>query len=117
MKLAPIRTEIAYQEALCEIDRLMDAEFGTEDGDRLDILTTLVEVYEQKQYPMDLPDPVEAIKFSMEQLGLVPSDLTPMIGHKNRVYDILNKKRNLTLPMIRKIHTGLGIPAECLIKA
>ena len=85
-------------------------------GERLDVLTTLVEAYESKHYPMDLPDPVEAIKFEMERRGLTVKDLEPMIGKSNRVYEILNHKRSLTLKMIWKLHEELGIPAESLIK-
>jgi len=80
------------------------------------VLVTLVEAYERKYYPLDLPDPVEAIKFEMEQKGLTVKDLEPMIGKSNRVYEILNRKRSLTLKMIWKLHQGLGIPAELLIK-
>lgn len=85
-------------------------------GDRLDVLVTLVEAYETKHYPMELPDPVEAIKFTMEQKGLTVKDLEPMIGRSNRVYEILNRTRPLTLKMIWRLHNGLGIPAECLIR-
>jgi HTH-type transcriptional regulator/antitoxin HigA len=85
-------------------------------GERLDVLTTLVEAYEAKHYPMELPDPVEAIKFEMERRGLTIKDLEPMIGKSNRVYEILNHKRSLTLKMIWKLHKELGIPAESLIK-
>jgi len=86
------------------------------EGEKLDILVTLVEAYEAKHFPMDLPDPVEAIKFEMERKGLTVKDLEPMIGKSNRVYEILNHKRSLTLKMIWKLHEGLGIPAESLIK-
>ena len=116
MDIKPIRTENDYKNALKEIDTLMSAEFGTEEGDRLDILVTLVEAYENKHYPIDLPDPVEAIKFRMEQSGLSVKDLEPMIGKSNRVYEVLNHTRPLTLAMIRRLHAGLGIPVESLIK-
>jgi len=89
---------------------------GTPEGERLDVLVTLVEAYEKKHFPLDLPDPVEAIKFRMEQMGLTPKDLAPMIGRMNRVYEILNHKRPLTVKMIWRLHKGLGIPAESLIK-
>ncbi len=89
---------------------------GTTEGDRLDVLATLVQAYEARHYPVDLPDPIEAIKFRMEQSGFSVKDLEPMIGRRNRVYEILNRKRALTLPMIRKLHRDLGIPAESLIK-
>jgi len=94
----------------------MDAELDSPEGERLDELTTLVEAYEARHYPMELPDPVEAIKFEMERGGLTVKDLEPMIGKSNRVYEILNHKRSLTLKMIWKLHEELGIPAESLIK-
>ena len=86
-----------------------------EDADRFDILVTLIQAYEEKHYPMLPPDPIDAIKFRMEQSGLVIKDLEPMIGRSNRVYEVLNRKRALTLPMIRRLHKGLGIPAEVLV--
>jgi len=95
----------------------MGAAPDTPDGDKLDVMVTLIEAYEAKHFPMDLPDPVEAIKFEMERKGLTVKDLEPMIGKSNRVYEILNRKRSLTLPMIWKLHKGLGIPAEALIKS
>ncbi|WP_175214129.1 helix-turn-helix domain-containing protein [Achromobacter aegrifaciens] len=118
MEIRPVHTEADYKSALKEISRLMesDPELGTPDGDRLDVLATLVQAYEMKHYPVDLPDPVEAIKFRMEQGGLTPKDLEPMIGKRNRVYEVLNRKRGLTLPMIWRLHTELGIPAESLIQ-
>ncbi|WP_420177874.1 helix-turn-helix domain-containing protein [Kerstersia gyiorum] len=118
MDIRPIRNDDDHKAALKEIVRLMESEpdIGTPDGDRLDVLATLVQAYEAKNFPMDLPDPVEAIKFRMEQAGLSAKDLEPMIGQRNRVYEVLNRKRALTLPMIRKLHKGLGIPAENLIK-
>lgn len=118
MNIRPIRTEADYRATLKEISQLVecDPEIGTPDGDRLDVLTTLVQAYERKHFPIDLPDPVEAIKFRMEQAGLTPKDLEPMIGRRNRVYEILNRKRSLTLPMIWKLHKELGIPAENLIQ-
>ena len=88
----------------------------TLDGEKLDVLVTLIEAYERKHFPLDLPDPVEAIKFEMEQKGLTVKDLEPMIGKSNRVYEVLNRKRSLTLKMIWKLHQELGIPAESLIK-
>ncbi len=115
MDIRPIRTKADYRAALAEIDKLMDAAAGTPQGDRLDVLATLVEAYERQHFPMDLPDPVEAIKFVMEQRGLTAKDLEPMIGRSNRVYEILTRKRDLTLPMIRRLHEGLGIPLESLI--
>jgi len=119
MDIRPIRTDADYRAAMREIAAFFDHEPkpGTPDGDRFDILLTLAEAYETRHFPVDLPDPVEAIKFRMEQGDLTPKDLEPMIGRMNRVYEILNRKRPLTLAMIRKLHTGLGIPAESLIKA
>lgn len=117
MQIKPIHTEDDYREALRRMEMLMDAEFGTSEGDQLDILATLVEAYERKTYPMDIPDPVETIKFHMERSGMTPKDLKPMIGNLNRVYEVLNHTRPLTLPMIRKLHSELRIPAESLIKA
>jgi len=116
MEIKPIRTKADYRAVLQEIETLMNAGAGTADGERLDVLVTLVEAYERKHFPMDLPDPVEAIKFRMEQSGLGPRDLVPMIGQLNRVYEILGRKRPLTLKMIWRLHRALGIPAESLIK-
>lgn len=93
-----------------------DPEPGTADGDRLDILATLVEAYENRHFPMDLPDPVEAILFRMAQQGLKPKDLEPMIGQRDRVYEILNRKRPLTMAMVWRLNKGLGIPVESLIR-
>jgi len=115
MDIRPIRTENDHLTALIEIESLMEAEAGTPEGDRLDVLVTLVEAWERKHFPMDLPDPVEAIRFRMDQLGLTPRDLEPMIGRLNRVYEVLNRTRPLTLRMIRRLHKDLGIPAESLI--
>ena len=116
MVIRPIKTDADYRAALNDIENLMMAEPDTVEGEKLDILVTLVEAYEAKHFPMDLPDPVEAIKFEMERKGLTVKDLEPMIGKSNRVYEILNHKRSLTLKMIWKLHEGLGIPAESLIK-
>ncbi len=116
MDVTPIKTKRDYRRALKEIESLMAAKRGTPEGDRLDILVTLVEAWEAKHYPLDLPDPVEAIKYHMEQQGLAPKDLVPYIGRRNRVYEVLNRKRPLTLKMVWRLHTGLGIPAESLIK-
>lgn len=117
MDIRPIHTEADYKAMLREISILMDADPdpGTPAGDRLDILATLVQAYEAKHVPFSPPDPVEAIKFRMEQSGLSVKDLEPIIGKSNRVYEILNRKRPLTLPMIRRLHQRLGIPAEVLI--
>jgi Predicted transcription regulator containing HTH domain len=116
MDIRPIKTDADYRAALNDIENLMMAEPDTVEGEKLDILVTLVEAYEAKHFPMDLPDPVEAIKFEMDRKGLTVKDLEPMIGKSNRVYEILNHKRSLTLKMIWKLHEGLGIPAESLIK-
>src|SRR5207302_9749170 len=116
MDIKPIRTKADYRAALKQIDKLMLAERDTPEGERLDILVTLVEAYERKHFPMDLPDPVAAIRFRMEQSALSPKDLVPMIGRLNRVYEVLNRKRPLTLKMVWRLHRGLGIPAESLIK-
>ena len=117
MNIRPIHTKADYQATLKEISVLMESDpaAGTPDGDRLDILTTLVQAYEARHFPVGAPDPVEAIKFRMEQSGLTVKDLEPLIGKSNRVYEILNRKRPLTLPMIRRLHQSLGIPAEVLI--
>jgi len=115
MEIKPIRNERDYRKALKEIDGLMDARPNTAEGDRLDVLITLVDAWEHKHWPIDLPDPVEAILFAMEQRGLTRRDLEPFIGSRARVAEILNHKRPLTLPMIRRLHHGLGIPAEVLI--
>ena len=95
----------------------MGAGRNTPEGDRLDVLVTLVEAWERKRYPLDLPDAIEAIKYHMEQGGLQPADLVPFIGSRNCVHEVLNRKRRLTLKMIQRLHEGLGIPAESLIKA
>lgn len=116
MDIAPIKTKRDYRQALKEIEGLMDAKRNTPQGDRLDVLVTLVEAYERKHYPLDLPDPIEAIKYHMDQNGLQPRDLIPYIGSRNRVHEVLNRKRALTLKMIWRLHDGLGIPAESLIK-
>src|SRR2546422_10678287 len=116
MEIKPIRTKADHRAALKENEALMSARPGTPEGDRLDVLATLVEAWEKKRYPMELPDPVEAIKFRMEQSGLAAKDLVPMIGQINRVYEVLNRKRPLTLQMIRRLHRDLGIPSESVIK-
>lgn len=116
MDIKPIRTRRDYEAALRAVETLMTAKRGTPEGDRLDILTTLVEAYEARHFPLDLPDPVEAIKLVMEQRNLTVKDLVPYIGQPNRVYEVLNHKRPLTMAMAWKLHRGLGIPAESLIK-
>ncbi|NCN88712.1 MAG: transcriptional regulator [Gallionella sp.] len=116
MDIKPIKTKADYKAMLAEIEGLMMARANTPEGERLDVLVTLVEAYERKHFTMEAPDPVEAIKSRMENLGLKPKDLQPMIGGLNRVYEVLNYRRPLTLSMIRRLHDGLGIPAESLIK-
>ena len=117
MDIRPIHTEADYKATLKEIAALMDSdpELGTPEGDRLDILATLVQAYEAKHAPITAPDPVEAIKFRMDQSGLSVKDLEPIIGRSNRVYEVLNRKRPLTLVMVRRLHRSLSIPAEVLI--
>lgn len=116
MEIRPVRTKADYRAALKEIETLMTAERDTREGERLDVLVTLVEAYESRHYPLELPDPVEAIRFRMEQKGMTPKDLVPMIGRINRVYEVLGRRRPLTLAMIQRLHRELGIPAESLIK-
>ena len=111
-----IKTEGDYQRALARIDELMDAEPNTPEGDELELLVTLVELYEEKKYPIDMPGSIEAIKFRMEQLSLNQQALVPFIGSKSKVSEVLNKKRPLSLSMMRALHKGLGIPAEILLQ-
>ncbi|MDY0137096.1 MAG: DNA-binding protein [Thiomicrospira sp.] len=115
MKIKPIRTTGEYQDALSRIDSLFDAQPGTDAGDELEVLITLVDAYESKMYVIEAPDSIEAIKFRMEQPGLSDADLTPMLGQRSRVSEVLNRKRRLSLSMIRKLHQGLNIPLESLI--
>ena len=116
MEIRPIKTEQDYDAALAEVESLWGAEADTPEGDKLDVLITLVEAYEAKHHPITPPDPVEAILFRMEQAGLQRKDLEPYIGHSGRVSEVLNHKRPLTLEMIRKLWTGLHIPLESLIQ-
>ncbi len=115
--IKPIRTKSDYRAALKQAEKLMTARANSPEGENLDVLVTLIEAYERKHYPLDLPDPVEAIKFEMDQRGLTVKDLEPVIGKPNRVYEILSHKRPLTLQMIQRLHSRLGIPAESLIKS
>src|SRR5689334_13892941 len=115
MEIKPIKSERDYRRVLKKIDDLMEAREDTPEGDRLDVLVTLAEAWEEKHHAIDAPDPVEAIHFAMEQRGLTRRDLEPLIGSRARVAEVLNRKRNLTLPMIRRLHARLGIPAESLI--
>ncbi len=116
MEIAPIRTEADCAAALAEIERLMDAEPETPEGDRLDVLSTLVEAYEQRHHPIEAPDPVAAVEFRMAQMGLSRKDLEPLIGSRGRVSEVLSGKRSLSLAMIRNLHRELRIPAEVLIQ-
>jgi HTH-type transcriptional regulator/antitoxin HigA len=116
MDIKPIRTKRDYEAALREIESLMTARRGSPEGDRLDVLATLLEAYEAKHFWLDPPDAVEAIKLVMEQRNLTVKDLVPYIGRPNRVYEVLNRRRPLTMGMAWKLHRGLGIPAESLIK-
>ena len=116
MDIKPIKTEADYRATLKEIESLMEARLDTPEGEKFDVLSTLVEAYESKHYPIDLPDPVAAIRFEMEQKGLTAKDLEPMIGRSNRVYEALNRKRSLSLKMIWRLHQQLGVPAESLIR-
>jgi len=117
MNVRPIHSEADYKAALKVAARYFDnePEPGTEDADRFEILLTLIQAWESRHFPIDLPDPIDAIKFRMEQSGLAIKDLEPMIGKSNRVYEVLNRKRPLTLAMIRRLHHGLAIPAEVLV--
>lgn len=117
MNIKPIKTNKDYQKALKRLELIFDARPGTKDGDELDILALLIERYEDEHYPIDAPDPIEAIKFRMEQMGYKQKDLADIIGYKGRVSEILNRKRKLTLEMIRSLHEKLNIPLEALVKA
>ena len=116
MKIRPIRTEVDCETALKEIERLFDAKPGTPEADRLEVIATLTEAYEEKHYAIPLPDPIEAILYHMESRGLARRDLEPFIGSRARVSEILNRRRPLTMEMIRNLHDGLGIAAEVLIQ-
>jgi HTH-type transcriptional regulator / antitoxin HigA len=116
-ELKPIRTKADHNKALAEVERLWGSKSGTPNGDRLDVLATLIDAYEAQHYPIDPPDPVEAIKFRMEQQGLSRKDLEPIIGTRTRIADILNRKRSLSINMIRRLHEYLGISAEVLIRS
>ena len=114
--LKPLKTEADYKAALAEIERLWGAKSGTSRGDRLDILATLVDAYENEQFPMDPPDPIEAIKFRMEQQGLTRKDLEGILGTRTRVAEVLNRRRGLSIAMIRRLHEQRGISPEVLIR-
>jgi HTH-type transcriptional regulator/antitoxin HigA len=115
MQIQPIRTDADNYAAIERIMELIDAEHGTPEWDELDVLSTLVEAYERERYPVDKPDPIRMIKFMLEQKGMTRKDLEPMIGSRARVSEVLNGKRALTLPMIRRLHVGLSIPVDLLI--
>ena len=117
MDIRPIRTEADYRAALEEADRLWDAEPGTPDGDQIEVLSTLIEAYEAKHHPIRAPDPIGAILFMMDQQGLTRRDLEPAIGSRSRVSEILNRRRPLTLPMVRALSTLLNIPIEVLVQS
>jgi HTH-type transcriptional regulator/antitoxin HigA len=115
-ELKPIRTKAHHKAALAEVERLWGAKLGTPGGDRLDVLVTLIEAYEARHYPIDPPDPIDAIQFRMEQQGLTRRDLEPLIGTRARVAEVMTRKRNLSIDMIRRLHQRLGISAEVLIR-
>jgi HTH-type transcriptional regulator/antitoxin HigA len=115
-EVRPIRTKRDYEAALKEVERLWGAKVGTREGDRLDVLATLIDVYEAEHYPMDPPDPIEAIKFRMEQQALTRRDLEEIIGTRTRIAEVLNRKRGLSIAMIRRLHERLGISADVLIR-
>jgi HTH-type transcriptional regulator/antitoxin HigA len=117
IEIKPIRNEMEYEDALREIDALFAAEPGTPEADRLEVLVILAEAYEAKRYTLPAPDPIEAIEHAMDRLGLTQQDLRPYIGSRSRVWEIMNRRRPLTLPMIRKLAAGLDIPADLLVSA
>ena len=117
MNIKPIKTAKDYEDALKRMDKVFDAEPKTKEGDELEILSMLIEKYEDEHYPIESPDPVEAIKFRMEQMGYKQKDLAKIIGYKGRVSELLNRKRKLTLEMIRNLHNKLRIPLEALVQA
>jgi HTH-type transcriptional regulator/antitoxin HigA len=116
IEVRPIRTKRDYEVAIREVELLWGAKAGTPEGDRLDVLATLIDVYETEHYPMDPPDPIEAIKFRMEQQGLTRRDLEAIIGTRTRIAEVLNRKRGLSIAMIRRLHERLGISADILIR-
>jgi HTH-type transcriptional regulator / antitoxin HigA len=115
-EIRPIRSKRDHEAALKEVERLWGAKVGTPEGDRLDVLATLIDAYEAKHYPIDPPDPIEAIKFRMEQQGLTRRDLEEIIGTRTRIAEVLNRKRGLSIAMIRRLHERLGISADVLIQ-
>lgn len=117
MRLKLIKTEEDYDQALERLEIIFDAALGTEEGDELEVLGMLIDKYENERFPIDLPDPIEAIKFRMEQMDYTQNDLANVIGLKSRASEVLNRKRKLSLEMIRKIHENLHIPTDVLIQA
>jgi HTH-type transcriptional regulator/antitoxin HigA len=115
-EVKPIRSEADHEEALAEVERLWGARSGTPEGDRLDVLATLIDAYESAHHPIDPPDPIEAIKFRMEQQGLTRKDLEGILGSRTRIAEVLNRRRGLSINMIRRLHNRLGISAEVLIR-
>ena len=116
MKISPIKSEKDYEKALQRLEEIFDAERGSKHGDELEILSILIEKYEKEKFPIGMPNPIEAIKFRMEQLGMKQKDLVEIVGLKSRVSEILNKKRKLSIDMIRKLSQSLSIPSEVLIQ-
>ena len=117
MEIKPIRTENDYHQALERLERIFDAKLGSAEGDELEVLGILIDRYENEHFPIGLPDPIEAIKFRMEQLGYNQNDLANIVGLKSRASEILNRKRKLSLEMIRQLHERLNIPTDVLIQA
>jgi HTH-type transcriptional regulator/antitoxin HigA len=117
MRIKPIKTKKDYQQALNRLEEIFDARMGTKEGDELEILGILIDQYENEHFPIDLPDPIDAIKFRMEQLDYSQADLAKVVGLKSRASEILNKKRKLSLDMIRQLHEKLNIPTDVLIQA
>jgi len=117
MNFKPIKTKRDYEQAMLRLENIFDAKKGTSKGDELEVLSLLIEKYENEKFPIDLPDPVEAIKFRMEQLGMTQTDLANIVGQKSRASEILNRKRKLSLDMIRQLHLQLHIPTEVLVQA
>ena len=116
MQIRPIKTKANHRAALKEVERLMDAKPGTRAGDRLEVLTTLIDRYESEHEPIEPPDPIDALRYHMESRGLTRRDLEPYLGSRARVAEVLNRRRSLTIDMIRKLHEGLGISADVLIR-
>lgn len=115
MNIKPIKSDVDYRSAIGEIERLMDSTKSSEDFDRLELLATLVEAYEAKQYPIELPDPIAAIEYEMEKRGLSRRDLEPILGRSGRVSEVMNRQRRLTVSMMRRLHNRLGIPGNVLL--